>query len=113
MAANYETNAIITARINQLVAALRDPAFCTQLRLDFLSENPYQNGVWYQFSHKVSFSSWGEDVTLSLTAIDDHTTRVAIRSECSMPTQIIDWGKNARWWRKSVSICRQMPIATP
>lgn len=102
MAANFETNYIINAKINQVVGALRNPAFCTELNLDFISERPVPGGVWYQYSHSVSFSSWGEDITMSLTPINDTSTQIAIRSECSMPTQIVDWGKNKKMVK---SIC--------
>jgi hypothetical protein len=43
-------------------------------------------------STSVSFWSWGEKLTVEVE--DDGT--VVIRSQCSLPTQCFDWGKNKK-----------------
>ncbi|MBE6738663.1 MAG: zinc-ribbon domain-containing protein [Ruminococcaceae bacterium] len=94
MAANYSNNYIFNATIAQLVPLLRDRAFANELNIEMKSENPMPNGVWYRFHHGVSFTSWGEKITITLTPASPATTNVHIKSECGMPTQVIDWGKN-------------------
>ena len=37
-----------------------------------------------------SFRSWGENVSVHV----DDTGTVQVTSECSMPTQLVDYGKN-------------------
>lgn len=49
----------------------------------------------YTFKHGVSFTSWGETVTIQLVPVAENVTNLYITSECSLPTQIVDWGKNA------------------
>lgn len=57
------------------------------------SENPTPTGVWFRVHHGASFTSWGEKITVTLTPMGQQT-KVNIFSECGMPTQIIDGGKN-------------------
>lgn len=59
------------------------------------SENPTPTGVWFRVHHGASFSSWGEKVTVTLTPMGQQT-KVNIFSECGMPTQIVDYGKNRK-----------------
>ena len=96
MAANHRGTNVINANINALIALIRDPGFSGALNISMKSENPTPVGVWYRFHHGVSFSSWGEKITITLTYINDYSTNVDIHSECGMPTQVIDWGKNKR-----------------
>lgn len=60
------------------------------------SENPTPTGVWFRVHHGASFSSWGEKVTVTLTPMNPRQTKVNIFSECGMPTQIVDYGKNRK-----------------
>jgi hypothetical protein len=48
-----------------------------------------QGGAWHVTS-PTSFFSWGE--TMRITPLAPNVLR--IRSECGLPTQCIDWGKN-------------------
>lgn len=59
------------------------------------SENPSQNGVWFRVHHGASMTSWGEKITVTLTPMGQQTM-VKIHSECGMPTQLIDYGKNKK-----------------
>ncbi len=45
--------------------------------------------VW-RVGSGMNLMSWGEDLTLMLHA----PQHVEIRSECTLPTQCIDWGRN-------------------
>lgn len=96
MAANHSASNVLNADINCVIALLRDITFSTSLNLEMKSENPTPTGVWYRFHHGVSFSSWGEKITISLTPQGVGATRIDITSECGMPTQVVDWGKNKR-----------------
>lgn len=40
----------------------------------------------------VNLASWGESITVTLLDGGD----VQVRSECAMPTQLVDWGRNAK-----------------
>jgi hypothetical protein len=41
----------------------------------------------------MGLTSWGEDITVWV-AVTPQGSAVNIKSECSLPTQLIDWGKN-------------------
>ena len=64
------------------------------LNLVLKSENPNGTGVWFRIHHGATMTSWGEKITVTLTPQGEGTV-VDIISECGMPTQIVDWGKNA------------------
>ena len=64
------------------------------LNVALKSENPMPNGVWFRIHHGTTFTSWGEKITVTLTDLGG-STAVDILSECGMPTQMVDWGKNA------------------
>ncbi len=63
------------------------------LNLIFRSENPTDTGVWYRIHHGMSALSYGELITITLTYTATGTD-VKIHSECAMPTQLMDGGKN-------------------
>lgn len=53
-------------------------------------------GVWQGLvkgSVRTSWTSWGENITVTLTQ-GHQGTHVRIRSECSFPLQLLDWGRN-------------------
>lgn len=57
------------------------------------SENPSQDGVWFRIIHGMSMKSYGEKITITLRVIPGGTS-VHVHSECGMPTQLFDMGKN-------------------
>ncbi len=64
------------------------------LNVNLKSENPGANGsVWFRVLHGMSMASYGEKITITLTPVGAGTD-VHILSECGMPTQIVDYGKN-------------------
>lgn len=94
MAANYKNTYTMNVSLQQLCDVIRSQAFADKLRVLMKSENPTPTGVWYRFHHGTSFTSWGEKITITLTPLAANLTQVDIHSECGMPTQVIDWGKN-------------------
>ena len=94
MAANHQNSYILNASIETLRAVILDSNFASTLNLELKSENLTMDGVWYRFHHGMTFTSWGEKITITLTRIDNMSTSLTILSECGMPTQVIDWGKN-------------------
>lgn len=48
------------------------------------------DGMVFRVSASLSFGSWGESITVTRVAAD----RLTVRSECTMPTQVFDWGRN-------------------
>jgi hypothetical protein len=46
-------------------------------------------------SARISWWSWGEKITVRL-AKSPGGTEVVVRSQCKLPTQSLDWGKNER-----------------
>lgn len=94
MAASFFKSLNFGATMNQILPILRDRSFCSELNIELKSENPSPTGVWFRFHHGVSFTSWGEKITITLTPLSPNMTRVDVHSECGLPTQVIDWGKN-------------------
>ena len=64
------------------------------LNLNLKSENPIPSGVWFRIHHGATFTSWGEKITVTLEYFGA-STGVSVLSECGLPTQVVDWGKNA------------------
>ena len=54
------------------------------------------DGAQFRVSTGFSWWSWGENVTVFRVAAD----RISVRSECAMPTQMFDWGRNEANVRK-------------
>lgn len=94
MAANYQQTYVINANLRALCDVIRSQGFADQLKIVIVSEVPWQTGTWYELSHGLSWSSWGETINIGLTPMGANATQVRIHSKCDMPTQIIDWGKN-------------------
>ena len=94
MAAQYGQNYTINATMDQLINIFRSPAFAAPLNIKLKSENPSPSGIWFRFHHGMSWASYGEKITITLTPLSATTVLVQIHSECGMPTQVIDWGKN-------------------
>ncbi|MEE1109071.1 MAG: hypothetical protein UH229_03255 [Lachnospiraceae bacterium] len=93
MGAKAQKQMMISAPLMTIVERLR--AMGPVLKYSFLSETPTPNGgAMFRFSHKVSLTSWGENVTVT-AAPNGNETVVMIRSECALPTQLVDWGKNS------------------
>lgn len=93
MAAKAQKQMMISAPLMTIVEKLRNmgPA----LKYSFQSETPTPNGgAMFRFAHKVSLTSWGENLTVT-AAPNGNETVVMIRSECALPTQLVDWGKNS------------------
>ena len=63
---------------------------------DFLAKNDYkiikQAPDSLEASASANFFSWGEVVTVSF--ITDEV--INIKSQCKLPTQVFDWGKNRK-----------------
>ena len=64
------------------------------LRVELKSENPTETGVWFRIHHGMTGASYGERITVTLTARSPYQTGVDIESVCVMPTQLWDAGKN-------------------
>ena len=94
MAANHQENYTMNVNIQTLCNIIRSQGFAEQLRTELKSENPTPTGVWFRLHHGATFTSWGEKITITLTPCGANATQVTIHSECGMPTQVIDWGKN-------------------
>ena len=81
------------ANINALAQLVRTfPA--ARSGFEMKSENPQGTGVWFRLHHGMSMRSYGEKITVTLTP-DAAGTQVDILSECGLPTQLVDYGKNA------------------
>ena len=58
------------------------------------SENPMPDGVWFRIIHGFSAKSYGEKITVTLKMLAQGGVWVDVHSECGMPTQLFDMGKN-------------------
>ncbi len=96
MAANHTETYVFNIHIQQMYSIVRDARFVNGLHLSYRSETALQNGMSLRYTNDMSMSSWGEDIDIILIYVNDNTTQVTIKSECSLPTQVIDWGKNKK-----------------
>ena len=94
MAASHQNTYVLNVGIERIINVIKSSRFSSYLNIEMKSENPAVDGVWYRFHHGGSFSSWGEKITITLNRISNVSTSMIIHSECGMPTQVIDWGKN-------------------
>ncbi|MBE6742513.1 MAG: zinc ribbon domain-containing protein [Ruminococcaceae bacterium] len=92
MAANNRDVRIFPGRPDYYIQKLRNIAY-SGMGFTFDSENNYSNAIVFNFRHGVSFTSWGEQIRVTLTPQGDNTV-IDVYSECSLPTQVVDWGKN-------------------
>ena len=94
MAASAQDARVYNIPIDYFVQKLR--AIQTSgLGLTYTSEAATPYGYQFHIYRGVSLTSWGENVTVTLSS-QGNGTNVAIYSECSLPTQLIDWGKNSQ-----------------
>lgn len=93
MAAKHENSYVMNVSLDKICSVIKSAEFASELRIEMKSENIENTRVWYRFHHGVTFTSWGEKITITLTPMTPTTTSVIILSECGMPTQVIDWGK--------------------
>jgi hypothetical protein len=56
-------------------------------------------GAIWRCSSSISLASWGDEISITWVA----QNAVHIRSQCGMPTQCIDWGRNTTNVRKFVT----------
>jgi len=96
MGAKFSNSFNFNATMDQAVNLFRDGTFAIQMKFNFLSELPMYNGVQFNYNNGVTFTSWGEDISIVVSFVDPNTVSISVLSECSLPTQIIDWGKNRR-----------------
>ena len=96
MAAKYEQQFILNYNIDPLYHLVSSMNFVQDLKLNLLLNSREPQNCCLRYDHGMSMSSWGEEITMLLTPMNAGTTCVSIRSECTMPTQIIDWGKNKK-----------------
>ena len=96
MAAKFVNQKRFNTDVNQIASVVKDIRFSQALNLELKSENPNGVGVWFRFHHGVTFTSWGEKITITVNPATPCSVDVTIESECAMPTQIIDYGKNTQ-----------------
>lgn len=94
MAASYQQAYTMNASVQRIGDLINSSDFAVWCKLVLRSVNPTANGVWFQFHNGANFRSWGENVTITLSVAGPDSTFVTIHSECSVPTQVVDWGKN-------------------
>ena len=94
MAAQAQATRIYQIPIDTIAAELRNPRLSQSLSFTFNGEFPVMGGACFKYHRGVSFTSWGENITVTLLMLQPGVTQVNVHSECSLPTQIIDWGHN-------------------
>ena len=103
MAAKARGTNIFNATMSEMMTILRDSAFCRRLNFTFESESRTQTGVCYRFLHGTTITSWGEEITITLTPLGENEVQTEIFSKCRFPMQIFDWGKN----KKNINVIMQ------
>ena len=94
MAAQHSGSFVIQSSLAQVNALICDPAFAHSTELTYASYIPLPNQMTFNFTTGVTFTSWGEIVQITIAATAPNQVLMTINSECAMPTQIVDWGKN-------------------
>ena len=95
MGASHSGSFMVQSSLAQVNALICDPIFAQQNGLTFVNYVPFPNQVTFNFSSGVTFTSWGEDVQISISSTGPNQVMMMVNSVCSMPTQVVDWGKNA------------------
>ena len=111
MAANYRNTKTYPFPIGWFVERMRSIP-TAGLNLNLQSEVPVMGGVAFHLTSGISFTSWGERVQVTLTNGGPQTT-VDVFSECSLPTQVVDWGKNKENVNKIIYYLEQGLNAAP
>ena len=96
MGAKYEGRFIFNYNINLLYQLLTDIKFLMDMNFSINVNNYQPQTCLMRYNHSMTFTSWGEKITILLTALNDSQTSVSIESKCMLPTQIIDYGKNRK-----------------
>ena len=90
MGAKASDRVLVTCHLMYLVDRLRN---IQEYRI--VKEIPDdKNGVIFEMSHDMSFSSWGENITVEMYPFNETQTVVEVLSKCSLPTQVFDLGQN-------------------
>jgi DNA segregation ATPase FtsK/SpoIIIE-like protein len=93
-----------------MIPATLPPAVLWQA-LQAMGWNGYgtPDGLQFRVQSALSFGSWGENITVLRVAPD----RIQVRSECVLPTQVFDWGRNEqnvkRFFATLVAIAQGQP----
>ena len=90
MAAKYTDTVLATAQLMTLVQRAR--AIQGFTIVSELADG--RGGVNFHMSASINFASWGEKIDLHMFPYNEQQTMVEIKSECAMPTQLFDMGKN-------------------
>lgn len=94
MAANYQETRVYQAPMSCLLMILRSPQMCAALNIELKSEFPQPNGAWFGFNHGMTSSPYGEKITVAFEDVGEGSVRATVHSECGVPDQTVDWGKN-------------------
>lgn len=92
MGAKHHEKRVYNVDYNAALVAIRSMNK-SSLNIDLQSENPTATGVWFRFTHAMSFKSYGEKITITVNRFANGT-EIDILSECGLPTQMFDMGKN-------------------
>ena len=92
MAAYFEDTKNYLAPKEYFLARLRSIA-ASGLRLSLASEEKLPDGAVFYIKHGPTAKSFGERITVRLTYLENGV-RISVRSQCVMPLQMIDFGKN-------------------
>ena len=96
MAAKAEKTYMLTMQLAAIVEKLR-MADHSNTGIKYAGESQGYGGSYIvNLRHGMSISSWGEDITVTIVPVDAANCNVTVHSKCAMPTQLIDWGKNAK-----------------
>ena len=95
MAAKYQESKNYPLAIQCFIIEFRSQPIRDFMNIKWVGEEALPDGtLHYQYQHGMGMASWGETIDIYIAALGERATRVEIRSECYLPTQVIDWGKN-------------------
>lgn len=94
MGASFQNNIVFQCSVQQLIAIVKDPEFSKKLNMKMVEETQSEVGLVYRFNHGATFTSWGEEITITVIPNEDRTVCVDVLSVCVEQEQMIDCGKN-------------------
>lgn len=94
MGAKFRDSRVLPGPVDHYLEKIRN-IYAAGLKYGVLGEQPTPGGVVVSLNHGYTPSSWGENLRITLTS-QGGGTGVEIYSECAMPTQLFDLGRNKK-----------------
>ena len=111
MACQESISIVVNATPQAVSHFLRNP---TGKFLDFKIKSTDSQGLYILMKTGINLVSFGEDITITISAEPNDAARVNILSKSSLSTVLVDWGRNGQnVHRIAQQITMAFPYAAP